>query len=335
MTPADLPSAADHQAVMQLALGGVASRAVHALVHLRVADHLQLGARNAADLARLTQTDERSLLRLLRASAALGLCTEETERCFCLTGAGAALRSDAPRHAASAIAALGSPAMWCALGGFLESMKTGQPVFTAPLFGEMSVKEASRTSETMLAFYGDEPEAVVAAYDFSGVRSVADIGGSSANLLTTILRANRALRGIVFDLPPVAPHAQRTIELHGVADRCQFIAGSFFEAVPVGADAYILSHVINDWPREKCLSILRNIRRAIPANGRLLVIEQLVTTSSDSDQAKFLDLISLAISGGTHRTREEHAQLLGNGGFRLTREIATREPVSILESEPI
>src|SRR5882757_3772286 len=109
----------DHEAIMRLALGHVASRAVHALAHFRIADHLCSGPRSAAELARATQADERSLLRLLRAAAALGLVIEETEQRFRLTGVGAALRSDAPRHASSAAAAFGSATMWGAIGGLL------------------------------------------------------------------------------------------------------------------------------------------------------------------------------------------------------------------------
>jgi hypothetical protein len=105
--------------------------------------------------------------------------------------------------------------------------------------------------------------------------------------------------------------------------------------VPRGADAYILSHVINDWPEDSCRLILRNVRDAIPAHGRLLVIEQVITSGPGCDQARFLDLISLTISGGRHRTEAEHAALLAQAGFRLTRVIATRAPVSIIEAVPV
>lgn len=328
-------SPGDHDAVMRLALGHVASRAVYALTQLQVPDQLGFGTVAVAELARRTQTDERSLLRLLRAAAAMGLVVEEAERRFRLTGAGMTLRSDAPGHASAAAAALGGGAIWSAFGDFVESVKTGRPVYAGSIFDDMNEDAALRVSQSMIAFYGGEPEAVVEAYDFRVFGKVADIGGSSGDLLTTILRANPSLHGIVFDRPHVALHARRMIESRGVAGRCEFVGGSFFDEVPSGADAYILSHVINDWPEEKCLTILRNVRRAMPAHGRLLVVEQLITTGSDSDQAKFLDLVSLAISGGMHRTREEHAELLAKGGLRLTRVIDTRQPVSVVESEPV
>jgi cyclopropane fatty-acyl-phospholipid synthase-like methyltransferase len=165
------------------------------------------------------------------------------------------------------------------------------------------------------------------------VRVLADIGGSTGNLLTTILDRYAAMRGILFDLPYAENAARAMIERRGLADRCEVRSGSFFDSVPAGADAYLLSHVLHDWAEEQCETILRNVRRAIPHGGRLLVIEPLLTSGSDSDVAKFLDVIALTITGGRHRTLEEHRQLLGRNGFRMTRAIACTG-VSIIESEP-
>ncbi|HEX2094151.1 MAG TPA: methyltransferase [Longimicrobiaceae bacterium] len=218
-------------------------------------------------------------------------------------------------------------------------MQTGEPVLArvggAAVFGEMRPEMASRVNETMIAFYGREPAAVAEAYDFSGIRTLVDIGGGSGNLITTLLLANPALRGIVYDLPHAGPDARRMIEARGVADRCEVIGGSFFESVPGGADAYLLSHVINDWPEERCLAILRNVRRAVPPGGRLLVVEQVITPGGESGRAKLLDLISLATTAGMHRRPDEHRELMARAGFRMTRLVATREPVSIIEGEPV
>jgi O-methyltransferase domain len=193
---------------------------------------------------------------------------------------------------------------------------------------------SERTAETQIAFYGDEPAIVADAYDFSAVRLLADIGGSSGNLITTILGRHPAICGILFDLPDVATAARALLARRGLADRCEVISGSFFDAVPAGADTYILSHVLHDWPEEPCNAILRNVRRAIPAGGRLLVLEPLLTSGRDSDVAKFLDVIALAITGGRHRTLDEHRHLLARNGFRLTR-VIDAGAASIIESEPV
>jgi hypothetical protein len=323
---------------MRLALGHVAARTVHALAHFRIADHLAAGIRTAAELARVTGTHEASLLRLLRAAAVLSLVTEEEELGFALTPYGEALRADAPRHAASATLAMGEAVMWRALGEFVQSIETGEPLLEriggGKPFSDVSPASSTRTTEAMIAFYGDEPAAIADAYDFSTARLLADVGGSSGNLLTTILGRNPALRGILYDLPYTAAEARRMLERRGVAERCAVVSGSFFDSVPGGADVYVLSHVLHDWPEEKCEMILRNVRRVIPSGARLLVIEPILTAGSDSDIAKFLDVIALAITGGKHRTLDEHRELLQRTGFRLTRVVATAAAVSIIESQP-
>jgi hypothetical protein len=327
-----------HEHVMRLALGFVASRTVHALVQFRIADHLAAGLRTPAELARVTSTHEPSLLRLLRAGCSLDLITEDAGERFTLTPNGEALRSDAPRRAASAVSALGGTAMWRAFGEFARSVESGEPLLErtggARPFSDVTAASFERTAETQLAFYGDEPAAIVDAYDFSTARVVADIGGSVGNLISTILDRNPSIRGILFDLPGIAPASRALLARRGVSDRCEVIPGSFFDALPSGADAYILSHVLHDWPEERCGTILRNVRRAIPAGGRLLVIEPLVTSGSDSDVAKFLDVIALAITGGRHRTLDEHRELLACNGFRMTR-VIDAGAASIMESERI
>ncbi|HEV7763417.1 MAG TPA: cytochrome P450 [Thermoanaerobaculia bacterium] len=332
-----LDSSEAHASVMQLALGHVASRAVYTFVRFRIADHLASGLRTPAELAHVTHTNEPALLRLLRAASALRLVSEDASLGFALTPLGDALRSDAPRHAASAVLAMGGQSMWDAFGELSQSIETGDPVLArvgGPRpFSDATAASAERTAQTQMAFYGDEPTAIAAAYDFSTVRVLADIGGSSGNLITTILSGQAAMRGILFDLPPVADAARAMLARRGVADRCKVVSGSFFDSVPAGADLYVLSHVLHDWPETQVETILGNVRRAIPADGRLLVIEPLLTPGSDSDVAKFLDVIALAITGGRHRTLDEHRELLARCGFRMTRVIACTG-VSILESEP-
>jgi hypothetical protein len=334
-----LEASEPHDYVMQLALGHVAACAVYAMVWMRIPDLLVERPRSAAELATEAGVHAHSLLRLLRAATALDLCTEDAEQRFSLTTAGEALCSDAPRHAASAIQQIGSPSIWKAFGEFLHCVTTGEPALErtggAPIFSNHSVDQAARFSEAMLAYYGDEPAAVSVAYDFSGFGMLVDIGGSAGHLLTTLLRATPGLRGTVYDLPAVATEAARLISARGLADRCTFIGGDFFESVPPGGDAYLLSHVINDWPEDDCRTVLQHIRRVIPRHGRLLIVEQLITRERDSDRAKFLDLISLTVSGGSHRTRDEHAALLAAAGFQLTQVVPTHAQVSLIEARPI
>ena len=137
-------------------------------------------------------------------------------------------------------------------------------------------EEASHFNAAMIGFHGDEPAAIVEAYDFSGIRRLVDVGGGSGNLLGTILTANPNLRGVLLDRPQVVPDAERNLSAAGVADRCQVVGGDFLEAVPDGGDAYIVSHCIHNWDEPSCVRILTNCRRAMEQAGRLLIIEAVV-----------------------------------------------------------
>src|SRR5262249_38717624 len=136
--------------------------------------------------------------------------------------------------------------------------------------------EASLFSETMVGFHAAEPPAVAAGYDFSGLRTIVDVGGATGNLLAAILGRHRGSRGILYDLPHVVRDAPALLQARGVADRVTIEAGSFFESVPGGGDAYLLSHIIHDWPEDKCLTILGNVRRAMQPAGRVLIIEMVL-----------------------------------------------------------
>jgi hypothetical protein len=282
-----------------------------------------------------------SLYRLMRSMAGFGFFVEEDGQRFSLTPLGAALQSDAPGRARSTVRHVVGPLMWQAFGEFLHSVKTGETavkkVFGQPLFDYLDTdpEQATFFNEAMIGFHGAEPPAVAAAYDFSGIRKLVDVGGGTGNLLTTILLANPELKGMLYDQPHVAAEARRRIELKGLSERCEVIEGSFFEAVPSGGDAYMMSHIIHDWDEPRCLQILKNCREAMGEQGRLLLVEMVIPASNDFHASKYFDLIMLAFAGGEERTEEEYATLFAKAGFKLTRVVPTQSAVSVIEAQPV
>src|SRR5262249_20927221 len=133
-----------------------------------------------------------------------------------------------------------------------------------------------------------------------------------------VLNANPALRGIVFDLPEPAARARTNIELSGLAGRCEAVGGDFFEAVPKGGDAYLLKHVIHDWNDERAGAILQNCRRAMPPDGRLLIVEGVypprVDQSLESRGAAANDVNMLVNTGGRQRSEAEFRALYDAAG---------------------
>jgi hypothetical protein len=153
-------------------------------------------------------------------------------------------------------------------------------------------------------------------------------------LLTTVLGRHAGPRGVLFDLPYVVRDAPALIQARGLTDRVTVEAGSFFQNVPVGGDAYLLSHVIHDWTEEQCLTILGNCRRAMKPDGRVLIIEMVLPDGDGPHPGKMLDIMMLVGPGGQERTEPEYRALLDKGGFRLTRVVPTQSAASVIEAVP-
>ena len=190
-------------------------------------------------------------------------------------------------------------------------------------------------SETMVGIHGAEPAAVAAAYDFAGLKSIVDVGGATGNLLTAVLRRAPGARGILYDMPHVVRDAPAMIRARGLTDRVTIESGSFFEGVPVGGDAYLLSHVIHDWSEEQCLRILGNCRQAMQPGSRLLLVEMVLPPGNRPHPGKLLDMMMLVGPGGRERTEQEYGELLRRVGFRLTRVVPTESAVSVIEAVPV
>jgi SAM-dependent methyltransferase len=174
---------------------------------------------------------------------------------------------------------------------------------------------------------------ILAAYDFSRFERVVDVGGGHGALLHAILSANPELRGVLADRSSVLADAT-AIRSEPIARRCSVVETNFFESVPDGADAYLMKHIVHDWSDEEALKILRNCRRAIQPDGRLLLIEAVLKGANEPDPGKGLDLIMLVLLKGRERTEAQFGALLRDAGFSLVRVIPTSGLMSIIESRP-
>jgi hypothetical protein len=219
----------------------------------------------------------------------------------------------------------------------LQTGSTGfERSFGAPLFDWLTANpvRASLFSDTMLGLHGMEPPAIASAYDFSAFHTIADVGGSTGNRRATILSQHLGPRGILFDLPQVIRDSPALIQQRRLADRIRIEAGNFFEGVPAGADAYILSHIIHDWSPGQCSIILGHCRRAMKAGGRLLLAEMVLPEGDAPHPGKLLDMVMLTVTGGEERTASQYGALLSGAGFRMTRVVPTASLVSIVEAVP-
>lgn len=330
--------------VMQLATGHFVARAVFVAAELGLAERLASGPRDAAALAAETATDAGALHRLLRALAATGLLEHREDGRFALTALGETLRGDVPGSVRAGVMMFHQPMFWRSWEALRYSVETGRPaldhVFGAPVFEYLAAHpEAARHYDGgMTGLNAALLPAIVAAYDFAPLRSVVDVAGGHGSLLAAVLERAPHAEGTVLDLPHVAAVAREAFAARGLGTRARAVDGSMFEAVPAGADAYLLKWILHDWDDAACVAILARIRAAAPAHARLLVIERVLPERIEASPAlrtmTMADLTMMIHLTGRERTEREFRGLLERAGWGLARVLPTACPLSILEALP-
>lgn len=325
-------------AVLQMIWGIHISRAVYLVAALGIADRLAAGPLTVSELAQATYADEGSLYRVLRLLASLGVLTEHEARSFGLTILGERLRTDVPASMRSWALLVDSLGGLRTFEPIIETVKTGKPGFDIAygtgLFEflggqpELRQKFQAAMSERTAAF----ASSVAAGYDFAPMRTVVDIGGGKGTLLAAVLRAHGHLRGVLFDRPSVVDEAAEVFRAAGVADRCEIVAGDFFQGVPAGADAYLLANVLHDWGDSDSVRILSACRQAMAADGRVLVIERLIPDDPAAAVPVLLsDLTMLVVTGGQERANAEYGRLLAEAGLSLAGVQPVAPPYGVIE----
>lgn len=329
--------------LFQMATGHYLAQAIYIAAKLGIADHLADGPRNHDELATATGTHADSLRRVLRLLASAGVFDETDDGRFALTPVGACMRSG-PGSFRAVAQLFAGPGVWSSWGHLSHTVQTGETAWHALHGGDSFVyfethpEEGAIFDEAMGAFTGMVAGAVSAAYDFSALHRIVDVGGGAGALLTGILHAHPTLHGTIFDLPRLAAGATQTIAAAGLTDRCAFAGGDFFAAVPEGADAYLLKHVIHDWDDGRATTILTNCRRALRADAKVLIVEAIypphIDRSPASRGAANNDVNMLACTGGRQRSEAEFRALFAAAGLTLTRIIPTAAMSSVIEAAP-
>ena len=326
--------------MLQIISGFWISRAVYVIGKLGIPDLLQTGPKTAAELASATNTHAPSLFRILRALVSVGVLNSSDGERFAQTPLSETLVTDAPGSLRwFAISELGQE-HYPAWGNVMHSVKTGEIAFDN-FFGvdiwkyfQQNPEDAAVFNNSMSNVTAAANEAITSLYDFSQFGTLVDVGGGHGGLITSILKQNPEVKGVLFDAPEVIEGARPKIEAAGLADRLETVAGNFFQSVPAGGDAYIMKWIIHDWDDEKSNTILSNCRSQMPANGKLILVDSVVPETNEPHFSKFIDLNMLVMTGGKERTEKEFQELLAAAGFRLLRVIPTNLPTAILEAEP-
>jgi hypothetical protein len=338
--PVMLPESAQ---LLLMATSKWVSQSLYVAAKLGIADLLTDGPVAVAGLARETGTHERSLYRVLRAIASVGVFAEDTQGRFSQTALSEFLRTGAPGSLRAAVIFFGEDFTWRPYGAILETVRTGVPVFNQlndvrDMFAYFETHPDSQAifDEAMLALSGDSIQDITAQFDFSGFGTVVDIGGGQGFLVSEILKASPRTRAVLFDQASVLAGAGAVLERNGVADRVTLSPGSFFTSVPGGGDAYILKSVLHDWNDDQCVDILSRVRAQIGDNpdARLLIIEAVVPALNAWGFAKFMDVEMLVNVGGVERNEQDWRAVFTRAGFSLESIVDLTPPNSILVGRP-
>ena len=327
------------KALLQMITGYWLSQAIHVVAKLGIADLVKNGPKDRDELARATKMHPHALYRVLRAIASVGIFKEDQQGRFGLTPMAECLL-DQPGSVRPVAIMMGDE-HFRAWGDLLYSVQTGKPAFDH-IYGKgvfdfltENPEQAKVFDAAMTGFHGPETQAMIDAYDFTGIHTLVDVGGGNGTVISTVLKKYPAMKGILYDLAGVIGRAKDNLAKMGLAERCQTVVGSFFEAVPGGGDAYLMRHIIHDWTDEQCRTILGHCRKVMKSGQRLLIIEMVVPPANEPGAAKFLDLNMLVLPGGQERTEAEFRQLFASAGFKLTRVVPTTTEVSVIEGTPI
>ncbi len=297
---------------------------IYVAAKLGLAELLREGPRSVGELAERTAADKEALARLLTALSTVGICSPAGEDRYALTDLGAALDGTAERSV-KGFAIFEGQLLAKSWTGMLETIMSGKT--SAQLLGVgNSFDLMARDPENVRMFNAAmadvtrivTPE-ILQAYDFGKIAHLMDVGGGAGELLGAVAKQYPHIRGTIFDLPRCAEPATDHLSRIGVSDRAKFLAGDFFQSVPVIADAIVMKSIIHDWNDELSLTILGNCRKALPKAGTLLLVERLmpeIPGANDAHKEQALsDLNMVRGPGGRERTEKGYVRLLEQSGF--------------------
>jgi hypothetical protein len=313
----------------------VTPMAVRVAATLRLADLMAGGAEHVEDLAERTGTDADALGRMLRHLTRHGVFAEPSPGRFTLNETADLLRSDHPAGMRANFDLDGfGGRMDLVFTELMHTVRTGQPAWEAAFgtpFWEHLAADPAMAASFDATMAGSTRTAAAAAYDWSGVRHVVDVGGGTGALLAEVLRDNANLRATLVDLPDTVARGRRFLAERGLDGRCEFAGQSFFEPLPVGGDVYLLSAVLHDWDDGSATAILRRCAEAAGEAGHVVIVESHGTAGDDPAMFAEMDLRMLVLAGGRERGVEDYQALAAAAGLPTTNVKTTSSGLVVID----
>ena len=335
------PPISPQAVLIRMANGFWETKALQVAAELGIADLIAKTPKIADQLAKTVGVNSDALYHLLRALASLGIFKEGEDGRFENTAFSEPLRADVAGSVREYVINAPHDVFLLAWAKFMDVIKTGKPSFKDvngcdqweyfrrhPDVGERFNKHISaRTSQVA--------SALLESYDFSQFKKLIDIGGGLGTVLAAIVHKYPQLHGCLYDQSSVIEGAKSFLDAKGVLSRCDLVSGDFFQSVPKGFDAYLMKSILHDWQDERALAILRQCRTAMNKNGKLLIIDAVISRDNAPHPGKWKDLMMLVCYGSRERTEEEFRNLLHQADFELKRVIPLPLPDALIEAVPV
>ena len=299
-----------------------------------IADRLAREPRSAEELAAELDLHADSLYRVLRMLASHDVFAEDTSRRFRLTPRAELLCKDQPGSLRPLLARGWQDLAWDTFRELPDAVRRGDVAFERAhgqaFFDYLAAHPAASAAfdGAMALSAAAENPVVAAALDLTGIHRVADIGGGQGGLLAALPRRQTGLQAVLVDQPQVIANPV-ALQAPEFARRCEFTAADFFASVPSGADLYLLKRILHDWDDDNAVQILKNCRAALPAHGRLVVIEAVMAPGNNPDPNKALDVSIMALTRGRERTAGEFGELFVAAGLELVSVTSLPAPATL------
>jgi len=275
--------------------------------------------KSIGEIAKATKTKPQLLYRLLRALASFGFIKETCDQKYKSNNLSKILEQQDMQAMIAMFQSEWHDNAWNCL---TQALRTGANAFELGNgvadfeYFKKNPKAAHQFSRANF-IKTQEITKIVNSFDFSNYETVTDIGGGYNSLILHILQSNSHLRCTIVDLDYLKKEANRSITNNNLQDRCEFIAGNFFENIPVKSDVFILCNILHDWDDNRSKQILDNCQQAMDTSSRLLIIEMVVPQGKQQSVATLMDLEVLVMGNGKERTHSEFQSLLEKTGLGI------------------
>ncbi|MEQ9551548.1 MAG: methyltransferase [Coleofasciculus sp. G3-WIS-01] len=330
--------------IYQIIYGSWQSQCLYVATSLGIPNLLRSGAKTVETIAEKTGTKAENLYVVLRALAHLGVFAEKPGRVFAPTELSELLLTDGSPSVGHFLMHITEPNMWDAWRELENSLKTGKVPFELAKgqdFYSSYMTEnpnSKRLFNNAMSFLTNEAvEPLFEAYDFSRFKTVMDLGGNQGTLIANIVK-KFGCKGILFDLPHEVETAPNNLSKYGVSDAVQVIGGSALDSLPKGADAIVMKYFISVFSKEDSIKVLTNCREALPADGKVILIQTLVPSLGapveyPDGTIPGLAAVQMMITnpGGYWRTEQEYRDLFEASGFQLEQVVHTGTSLTVME----